>query len=366
MRQRLALRALGQILGWDDERTRREYAWLEIMSRLKYDTYRGFVAGVRFIESLADWLQQFEVSEREAAYGFVRNCLVYIGPAEMQHLVELAYPATIRPRLFAAAASAAGLPLHRIWTQPDAEQRYRALLRRTLFFGLSDGARIDAFRRATVGLITNEQVVVGPQINDDKWASLLDHLRKDTSDQDAAFSFVYLIDDFAGSGKTLLRRGKTGELDGKMVRFWDQISRLQEGYFSDDWTLCVHYYIATYFASEEVQKRQHCAAKLRGEDWFRNVEFSFGTVLPQSLPDDTRRFPGLASLVDTYYDPAIKTKSIEVGGTDGRWGFGDCALPLVLEHNTPNNSVALLWADTDGEGGHHAMRPLFRRRERHL
>ena len=60
MKQRLALRVLGQVMGWDDERTRREYAWLEIMSRLKYDTYRGFVAGVRFIESLADWLQQFQ------------------------------------------------------------------------------------------------------------------------------------------------------------------------------------------------------------------------------------------------------------------------------------------------------------------
>ncbi|MCZ2222703.1 MAG: hypothetical protein LC122_03635, partial [Chitinophagales bacterium] len=24
-------------------------------------------------------------------------------------------------------------------------------------------------------------------------------------------------------------------------------------------------------------------------------------------------------------------------------GFSDCALPLILEHNTPNNSIPLLW-----------------------
>ena len=39
--------------------------------------------------------------------------------------------------------------------------------------------------------------------------------------------------------------------------------------------------------------------------------------------------------------------------------------PLVLEHNTPNNSVALLWAETAGGDTALAMRPLFRQRRRH-
>jgi hypothetical protein len=70
-------------------------------------------------------------------------------------------------------------------------------------------------------------------------------------------------------------------------------------------------------------------------------------------------------LVGTYYDDAIETKHTKVGGADARLGFGRCALPLVLEHNTPNNSLAILWADTKGGPGKHAMRPLFRRRQRH-
>ena len=47
-----------------------------------------------------------------------------------------------------------------------------------------------------------------------------------------------------------------------------------------------------------------------------------------------------------------------------RYGYANCALPLVLEHNTPNNSIPILWAETQGKLGH-PMRPLFRRRDRH-
>ena len=49
------------------------------------------------------------------------------------------------------------------------------------------------------------------------------------------------------------------------------------------------------------------------------------------------------------------------------YGYGACGLPVVLEHNTPNNSVPLLWAETEGdsEKNVHAIRPLFRRRQRY-
>ncbi|MFX8949727.1 hypothetical protein ABTM92_19415, partial [Acinetobacter baumannii] len=75
MKENLALKVLSQIMSWDDERARKEFAWLRLMSRLKYDGYRDFHAGMRFLESLSVWLQQFEPTEREVAYGFVRNTL---------------------------------------------------------------------------------------------------------------------------------------------------------------------------------------------------------------------------------------------------------------------------------------------------
>jgi len=55
---------------------------------------------MRFVGSLATWLQQFKQSkERETAYSFVRRSLVYIGPSEIQRLVEQFYPRTVYDRL---------------------------------------------------------------------------------------------------------------------------------------------------------------------------------------------------------------------------------------------------------------------------
>ena len=47
-------------------------------------------------------------------------------------------------------------------------------------------------------------------------------------------------------------------------------------------------------------------------------------------------------------------------------GYADCALPVVLEHNTPNDGVPNSWAETEGDARNdYAMEPLFFRRDRH-
>src|ERR1700730_5590288 len=145
-------------MGWDAARFNAEFKWLQLMSRMKYDGYQDFLAGMRFIESLADWLQQFAPEERAAAYDFVRKHLVFIGPAEMRHLVELFYPETIQPRLIRKVAEACGIPQYRIWADAKAIALYETLLRKTLFIELSDGGRIDIFRRVNAGVISNEQI----------------------------------------------------------------------------------------------------------------------------------------------------------------------------------------------------------------
>jgi hypothetical protein len=97
-------------------------------------------------------------------------------------------------------------------------------------------------------------------------------------------------------------------------------------------------------------------------------------VLPKDFPIDKAgaALQAFVDLTNKYYDPALQTRHTDVGGvTHMGLGYGGCGLPLVLEHNTPNNSVALVWAETLGERTEegektHAMRPLFRRRQRHL
>lgn len=195
---------------------------------------------------------------------------------------------------------------------------------------------------------------------------LLDDLRKDIGDPQARFAFVYLIDDFVGSGTTLLRKKDDGKWTGKLFRFWDDNKERFKTHFEDDWALCVHHYLATERAAKAVVEKNREIETERGKDgWFKKVQFSFGAELPGDLPLSKDTHGAFLELTDRYYNSSIETRHTKVAGTDAKLGFGQCALPLVLEHNTPNNSIALLWADTDGDNGKHAMRPLFRRRQRH-
>ena len=67
MKTNTALRLLASVMDWTDEEATMEFRWMDLMARLKYDDYREFLAGMRFLESLVAWLQQFEPADRIAA-----------------------------------------------------------------------------------------------------------------------------------------------------------------------------------------------------------------------------------------------------------------------------------------------------------
>ena len=377
MNQDLALKVLGQIMNWTDERARQEFSWVKLMARLKYDGYRDFQAGMRFTESLATWLQQFLPHEREFAYAFVRHALVYVGPSEIRRLVEQFYPRTVRNRLVRIVSNDHSVLPYRVLADPAAYIAIARLRRQTLFMGLSDGARIDTIRHTNSGLLSNEQFVHGTQVDPEKWKDLLDNLREVLKDRDAQFRLIYLIDDFAGTATSLLRFDEeNNKWKGKLMRFRDSVkianhSLAGHKLLEDGWELCIHYYMASSAAVDAIDRR---LGEVTGfpQDWPQVTHPSFGTVLPPELPINavTGRHDEFRSLTQTYYDPGLRTKHTDVGGaTHLGLGYGGCALPLVLDHNTPNNAVALLWAETDGsdQGGGvvPAMRPLFRRRQRH-
>jgi len=380
MNDDLSKRVLGQIMGWDDDRARDEYRWLEFSSVIKYDGYRDFQAGMRFIESLVTWLQQFELAERETAYRFVRERLVFIGVAETQHLVEQFYPKIAHDQLTRTIATRHDVAPWVALSRPDLRSEVEALRRKTLFLGLSDGARIDTLRHSNVGRLSNEQVAATVQLDPDKWRDLLNDLRSSLGDPEARFEMVYLIDDFTATGTSFLRYDKAkDQWKGKLTRFRDSISQcfrdsttqVREELFAPNWTLCVHHYIASHAAEKKVRASISDSAGFFADAGWGPVRVSFGTVLPEDLPvrEDNPNDVEFIALARKYYDSSIETPHTKVGGVDRiDLGYGGCALPLVLEHNTPNNSVALLWAESEGKHSPTvpAMRPLFRRRQRHV
>lgn len=382
MNQLLALRVLSRIMEWPDDRARQEFDWLKLMARFKYDGYRDFQAGMRFTESLATWLQQFKKPDRETAYALVRLALVYISSNEMVHLVEQFYPRNVVNRLFRTVATECRIPPYRVLVDENTQVAIERLRRQTLFMGLSDGARIDTIRHANTALLTNEQIVQGTQVDRGKWRDLLANLRQDLDDSNARFRLVFLIDDFTATGTSFLRfDDRKQEWKGKLPRFRDSVEMANNSLsgdklFDDGWELCIHHYITSSAAAKAIEKRLDDSAHAFPEDWASSTHLSFGMLLPPTLPinADSRRHESFLAdfrrLTEIYYDPAIQTEHTAVGGvTHLGLGYGACALPVVLEHNTPNNAIALLWAETDGGDVSGdpipAMRPLFRRRQRH-
>ena len=365
MKQDVALRVLSQIMDWDGERSSKEFSWLEIMAKFKYDDYQDYMAGARFIECLADWLQQFRKEDRESAYAFVRSRLVYISAPEIQHMVELVYPALVERTLVSAIASQCSLPAYLVWKTPEAACKYNTLLRKCLFFGLSDGARIDVFRRANVGRISNEQVVLATEINETKWNSLLKDLRGSLDDAEARFRFVFLLDDFVATGTTLLRQEDT-DWKGRLPKFWDIIKARLNTHFDSDLRVIVHHYIATERAVRGIKAKVASAQEdHRDSGWLPGLQLDFGMVLPDSISVSDGSDSAFGAIIERYYDHEIYNEHFKLSGVDhAKLGFGGLGLPVIMEHNTPNNAVSLLWAESSGSQGP-AMRPLFRRRQRH-
>jgi hypothetical protein len=370
MEEHRAIRILARIMAWDDERATNEFAWLDMMARVKYDGYRDFLAGMRFLESLAAWLQQFEPKDRETAYSLLRRRLIYIGPAEMQRLVELFFPTTLQRHLIDILAKRHDVPHYKVLADKGLRAELKSLRRRTLIMGLSDGARIDILRHSTVGILTNEQFVIQTQVDPPKWYDLLKDLRK-SEGSDARFEVIYLVDDFMGSGSSFVRYDSDKSAwTGKLPRFLTSLEPVEQDVVQQNWGLCVHHYLATERAQSQLPGV--LAKAKEGRPLAQMPTVTFGAVIPSQYGIVERRAEDapIVELTQTYYNPSIQTEHTLKGGVAHLGlGYSACALPLVLEHNTPNNSLAILWAEADPatvEGiTYREMRPLFRRRQRH-
>ncbi len=370
----MALGLLAEVMGWTSETDAvpaHEYAWLRLMSSIKYDGYADFRAGVRFLESLAVWLKQFDVADRPAAYQFVKQRLVYISLSEMLRLIENFVPEVVTPILREVVATELDCKPYEVWATPEGAKSFNKHLRQTLFVGLSDGSRSDVLRRANSGRLSPEQIVPMLNIDGGKWRDLADKLAKEHAG--ARFERVFLIDDFTASGTTFIRE-VDGEWKGKLNTFNKMVIAAQQELGDDfpipkGYHLHIHHYVSSDQARLALEERTKDAQQRWAQAWFGEVEITEGLRLPPDLKLTQPRDAAMLDLGDRYYDHAlyerIKKHCDENGQSDMKLGYANCALPIVLDHNTPNNSIPLLWAETPGANGTHPMRPLFHRRDRH-
>jgi len=372
----MALNLVSKVMNWDETAEPREYRWLKLMSDAKFDGYADYRAGIRFSENLAAWLKQFDPEDRDVAYRFVRNRLIYISPAEMQQLIEAFVPEIVTRQIRERAAKELGVEPYEVWCNAESDLKFQQMLRRTLFVGMSDGSRIDVLRRANIDRLTTEQIVPSMSIDHAKWVSLGGKLAKDKLGGGplTKFDHVYLIDDFTASGTTFIRETDDG-WDGKLYKFNKAIANarnlFQPGEFplAENFTLHIHHYLSSEQAGSALRERVKKAEKLPDKQ-FGKAYVTEGLLLPPDTKMSDVTDSEMLRLCDKYYDHQLfvqlQKHCEEAGQSHMRYGYADCALPIILDHNTPNNSLSILWADTQNNtNGAHPMRPLFYRRNRH-
>ncbi len=173
---------------------------------------------------------------------------------------------------------------------------------------------------------------------------------------------VFLLDDFSGSGISYLRKSTPDNIfSGKIAKFYQQLTTNGTGLSTlvnlDDLYVGVTLYIAT------EKTRRHLEDTLR--ELFKGTKIEWGVHIVQQLTEDIKihieKDSSFLSLVDEYYDPDAEDEHTKKGGMDVKKGFAGCGLPVVLSHNTPNNSIFLLWANPS----QHRYRGLFPRISRH-
>jgi hypothetical protein len=187
------------------------------------------------------------------------------------------------------------------------------------------------------------------------------------------FRLVFLIDDFCASGTTLIRYNeKDDKLSGTLkqlekktypvksvdqgVTIWSEPTLLdmllEEG---------CSVYLCPLLATKK--SKNHIEKYLpRLESLLKNLIVKPAAILNENLQfNDTTS--DIGKLCEKYYQDRMEDKHTK----NVMFGYSGCGLPVVLHHNTPNNSLYILWNRRAAEpsGNAPAFEPLFKRIERH-
>lgn len=323
------------------------------------------------------------------------------------------YHDTIRRQQLDIAAKLGSHPPHKVRRILDSSE-FKRITRASLYVGMSDGARIDFIRRHNLD-IGNEQVLPYYETSAEKVNELLRDLRAAQSDTRSTFQCLFLFDDFCGSGRTLLREAIVSKLDNgcappsipqpwrSRLRFNQETNEIELRYDGElstpdqdallkmgegeQYISAVNTLVKKSKTRETVLKgalskaaagvladaldpnaavffcpllaTDHALSRLRPLLPKLRGPFSRTLILPGAVLDariEITSASPMGALCEKYYSDDFGDR--HTGCV--KYGYDNCGLPLVLHHNTPNNSIYLLWARKRAD-----FTPLFVRYERH-
>lgn len=379
MNDSLAVSLLAKVTKWDDGRLSRELPKLSFMARTKYDAYSQFDPGFRFMSSFAQWMSQFDKEDVETIYSVLKDHLAFVSMEQIKYLVSLMYSSKIKPYIRGIAASKSGLKAYQL-SKIENSHEYKIQQRLSLIVGLSDGSHVDILRR--MANFSNEQVLPMYYPNQEKLRDVYDELKKDDLLKGASrnlFESLFLIDDFTASGTSFARK-EGDKFKGKIIKVLKGLKQrgerseggvdddakdieLSDLFVRDEIKVNVLFCVATEEAIENIKRevRQYLAENALTDLIRFNVDCV--QLIKSEETDGIKNYPFLKSVVEKeqYYDwQQILSSSYRKGKHDKPyWGFNECGLLLVLSHNTPNNTLPIIWEATK------TFKGLFPRINRH-
>ena len=264
MKDSLARKLLAKTTNWPTDKLTAERHDLQLLADYKYDEYQQFAPGMRFMESLVLWLTRFgNPEEKNAAYDLVKKNLIFISAKEIEHLIQMTYMDTIKPYIIHHVAKKHQINEFAI-KKIVKSIHFKTAQRKCLFLGLSDGAKLDLFRRFSAS-IKYEQIYPTYLITEDKACELRDELNRDIrtltgKSTNEKYETIFLIDDFTASGISYIRE-EHGRNTGKIAKFLNQVISDDEYDFiaktidKKNLKICVVLYVATTSAIQRIKDK---------------------------------------------------------------------------------------------------------------
>ncbi len=353
----------------DEDEAEEIFSELQFLAEYKYDYYEMYAPGRHFLEHFYIWIKQFDEENRKIALDLVRKHLIFISRREFEMLSGVLYWEKVRQIQFDLVSREQGIPRHKVSLIANSDALEK-IERSSLYIGMSDGARIDYFRRQNIK-IGNEQVLSSYHVDRYKCDDMIKNLEKDCGDG-KRFGLVFLIDDFCASGSTLIRTQENGNLKGTLSQLEaknfprEKIENgkeiivkpsLLDTLLSHNSEIYLCPMLATQKSVDHIQSLVH-----RLSSNLKNLKVRPAAILDESLSVNSGKSP-IGNLCVNYYQDRMGDE--HTGGVT--FGYKKCGLILTLHHNTPNNSLYLLWnrRAIEAEGPCPAFEPLFKRIERH-
>lgn len=309
-----------------------EVARISFLGRRKYDRYDHFYPGETFDTRLLTWLGNFEKDERQDAMEIVKS-LKFVSSYELKQLAirtfEQARTTIIQE------SNISGLDWYTYLERKNVT--IETELAKSIFVACADDIDFDFFRRYAMRHYKSCGF---------KKENFVEYYKRDSKSLEELpnHNRIFLLDQLCATGDTALRQDKESNWHGKLSRFqelWGETIDNTQIYYCP--------YMLASVAENNMSQRLPVYLKRA-----RNPQLKLlpGCWIPISdcISDQSgtsiNKNSKVAKLCEKYYSRFREDKHTKVGGS-ACYGYGSAGLTIILQSNCPNDTLYLLWHDSD-------------------